>query len=133
MIALNADYYGTNDDIIKQMKSYLSRGMAMTANMYADNDQIQFYDYNHIPHMNCDPSKIDHAVNIVGYGKKNGKDVWVVRNSWGQDWGADGYLYLEIGRNSFCIETVNVVTIPKDYNQNAGLHSNIGNHTRGQS
>lgn len=83
--------------------------------------------------MDCDPNKIDHAVNIVGYGKKNGKDVWVVRNSWGQEWGANGYLYLEMGRNSFCIESVNVAVIPKGYNSSAELHENIGNHTRGKS
>lgn len=40
VIALNFDYKGTTNEIIKRMKSYLSRGMAITADMYADNDKI---------------------------------------------------------------------------------------------
>ena len=41
-------------------------------------------------------SALDHAVTIVGYTP----DYWIVRNSWGTDWGADGYFYLERGVNA---------------------------------
>jgi hypothetical protein len=34
---------------------------------------------------------IDHAVEIVGFGVDNGVKYWSVRNSWGQDWGENGY------------------------------------------
>jgi C1A family cysteine protease len=34
---------------------------------------------------------IDHAVEIVGFGIDNGIKYWSVRNSWGDDWGEDGY------------------------------------------
>lgn len=37
---------------------------------------------------------MDHAVQLVGYGTENGKDYWLVRNSWG-GWGEKGYIRLQ--------------------------------------
>lgn len=30
----------------------------------------------------------NHAVTLVGYGNENGEDYWLIRNSWGPNWGA---------------------------------------------
>ncbi|CAL6048345.1 Cathepsin_L [Hexamita inflata] len=59
---------------------------------------------------------MDHAVTIVGYGTKNGKQVWVIKNSWGTGWGDNGFFFIEIGSNSYCTEQYAYTVIPKNFN-----------------
>lgn len=35
-----------------------------------------------------------HCVVVVGYTVRNGKPVWIIRNSWGTEWGDAGYCYM---------------------------------------
>jgi len=46
-------------------------------------------------------ASLDHCVQLVGYqdyGEDDG--YWIVRNSWADDWGVDGYIHLGLGDNS---------------------------------
>lgn len=36
-------------------------------------------------------TKINHYVNVVGYGSSESTDYWVVQNSWGTSWGDQGF------------------------------------------
>lgn len=37
---------------------------------------------------------LDHAVAIFGYGTLDGLDYFIVRNSWGTNWGIEGYVLI---------------------------------------
>jgi len=53
----------------------------------------------------CNPSQIDHAVQLVGYDSTASTPYWIVRNSWAATWGVDGYIWLEMWKNTCLMAT----------------------------
>lgn len=43
---------------------------------------------------------VDHCVQLVGFEKNAPQPYWIVRNSWGTEWGEDGNIFLQFDLNS---------------------------------
>lgn len=54
-----------------------------------------------------------HAIEIVGWGVGE-KHYWIIKNSWGVQWGMDGYFFMVRGKNNCKIEE-NVITGIPDF------------------
>lgn len=50
----------------------------------------------------------NHSILLVGFGTENGQDYWLLKNSWGKDWGENGYIKFARNRhNNYCGITEN--------------------------
>eukprot|EP00929_Paragymnodinium_shiwhaense_P113556 TRINITY_DN81837_c0_g1_i1.p1 TRINITY_DN81837_c0_g1~~TRINITY_DN81837_c0_g1_i1.p1 ORF type:complete len:426 (-),score=95.89 TRINITY_DN81837_c0_g1_i1:376-1653(-) len=43
--------------------------------------------------------RLMHAVKVIGWGSMEGKKYWLIENSWGEDWGEQGYAKILRGGN----------------------------------
>jgi len=61
-----------------------------------------------------------HAVEVVGYGGTGSSSYWIVKNSWGPYWGAQGYFKIRSGTNE-----CNFESMERGYNQGTGYRQQV--------
>ena len=85
----------------------VSTAMELYADFYTFNPRTTIYQTDKIG------GRISgHAVVLVGWGIENGVDYWWVRNTWGPDWGIDGYFKMIRGTNHCQIEENVIAGLP---------------------
>jgi len=85
---------GNENDLQNAVGTVGPVSVAVDANMF-----WQFYAGGLFNPLFCDGKKLNHGVAVVGYGNENGKDYWIVKNSWGSTWGKQGYMTMVMGKN----------------------------------
>lgn len=63
---------------------------------------------------NCLLQVVNHAVLLVGYGvnETTEEKYWVVKNSWGEGWGENGFFRIRRGTDEVGIESIAVHATP---------------------
>lgn len=100
----------TGDD--KSLMKLLAFRGPVTVAIDASAKEFQFYKSGIFSGKSECGRTLDHAVLLVGYGERNGKKYWRIKNQWGPDWGQNGYMDISRDISNHCgISTLGVVPI----------------------
>merc|ERR1712046_364241 len=79
---------------VTEIKNALTKH-PISVGVQADQHFFQTYKSGIFDNESCGV-KLDHAVTLVGYGSENGKEYYILKNSWSQKWGENGYMRIAI-------------------------------------
>jgi len=95
-VSANTGYQCVQQENSEQLLAALTQQPVSIA-VEADQSAWQFYSAG-VVNSECGAA-LDHAVLLVGWGAFQGEDNfnWFVKNSWGADWGMNGYIWIGAG------------------------------------
>lgn len=99
-------YYGGATE--HEMMRELVQGGPLVASFEPTNE-LMYYGggiYQNVPHQRAEWEQVDHAVLLVGFGEEAGKKYWILQNSWGPEWGEEGYFRMRRGTDESGIESL---------------------------
>jgi len=94
---ISAYRYATTTRNEGEMKA--ATAMVAPLSICVDAESWQFYTSGVMKSSQCERN-LDHCVQITGYNTATGTPYWEVRNSWGTEWGENGFIRLEYGTNT---------------------------------
>lgn len=92
----------SNIKILKIIKLPFSLANVGPISVAINVDPMTFYAGGIFDESACNKTNLDHGVLAVGYGSQDGVDYWLVKNSWGVNWGENGYLRVTRNRGNQC-------------------------------
>merc|ERR1712198_681486 len=84
--------YSGDEDLLKRM---VYEHGAVVASVYGNGT---FKSYGGGIFEGCPAgSSTDHSITVVGYGTEGGVPFWLIKNSWGTNWGENGFIRMKRG------------------------------------
>eukprot|EP00440_Ansanella_granifera_P054177 gb/GFBE01058726.1/.p1 GENE.gb/GFBE01058726.1/~~gb/GFBE01058726.1/.p1 ORF type:complete len:511 (+),score=93.05 gb/GFBE01058726.1/:1-1533(+) len=99
-------YYGAATEE-EMMRELVEKGPLVAS--FEPQSDILYYDggvYSSAPHQREEWEPVDHAVLLVGFGEERGKKYWLLQNSWGTEWGEDGFFRMSRGQDESGVESI---------------------------